>query len=715
MNRIYNGITALTSSTIINPAIFEYQNLMKITIGAAILMSFLLFSYFRNQNTRNLKISESNYKQLFNNLADQVFMADLKGKILMVNEIMCQQLSYSRGEMLGSTPRMFDRDYAENALMRMEGLRKNGSTMYETTYLTRSRRDVPVEVNSKRIDYNGESVSLNIIRNITGRKLFEYQIITLQNHSQQLTMADSLQKVASYTNSTLTEELGFDYSTYYRVNGEEMQLVGSTKPDNSTRLTCMNDCAMTRAIREKKSILVDNKRLQKHYTGRNHDTLCELNLPVIVDERVVGLICVENLKPNSIGKEEKNLVETIGLNITSTISRLESMEKMRESEERYRGIVENIESVIMLTDAGTINYASPSSVKVLGYTPEELQGAVPGYIHSHDQLRVEQVLSTQLSRESVAELEYRVKTKDNKTKWVSHNISKTQSGKHLSVITDITWRKEAEKELTEYTRFLENAKTTLKKSINELEETNQELDEFTRVVSHDLKAPLHSVVMFSTFIREQYKEQLDEEGAMYIERMCNAARRMSTLIDDLLTLSRVGRKNMETIEVDLNNMIDVVKMDLEAQIREKNAQLVYEPLPNIISQHVWLKQLFSNLISNGIKFNKSEPPVIEIHYIDQQDSHYFEITDNGIGIDPMNHDKLFKVFSRLHTEREYPGTGAGLSICKKIVKSLGGELGLRSELGKGSTFYFTIPKIPVGQREKQGVIEEELSELLPQL
>ena len=241
------------------------------------------------------------------------------------------------------------------------------------------------------------------------------------------------------------------------------------------------------------------------------------------------------------------------------------------------------------------------------------------------------------------------------------------SGGAIAVLRDITERKQKDKQLV--------------KILNELEMSNKELDDYTYAVSHDLKAPLRTIKSFGTFLLEDYSDVLDEEGQKYLHRMMGATIRMKDLIEDLLTISRIGRMNVKDELIDFNDIINTVKLDLNALIEESGGEILTDNLPKIVSKQIWLKQLLFNLISNGLKFNKEEAPKIWI--------------DNGIGIDKKHHDKIFNIFERLHKQEDFSGTGAGLTICKKIVDNLGGRIWVESELGKGSTFFFTVPKVMI--------------------
>jgi two-component system sensor histidine kinase/response regulator len=246
---------------------------------------------------------------------------------------------------------------------------------------------------------------------------------------------------------------------------------------------------------------------------------------------------------------------------------------------------------------------------------------------------------------------------------------------------------------------MRNAEEALKKSEIALLETNKllrqsntDLENYTYVVSHDLKAPLRAIKAFSTFLIEDYGDKLDENAQEYLQRIAKAVSNMDDLIEDLLLLSRVGRKFMDVETVDLNHLLEEIVIDLEPVIHKHNGKVKYSGLPTMQVQRIWMKQFFMNLIDNGLKYNKSENPTVEVSFEDEGEDYLFKVKDNGIGIDKKYHERIFNLFERLHTQEEYEGTGAGLAICKKIAEHLNGRIWVESEEGKGSTFFFALPK-----------------------
>ncbi|MBU2637023.1 MAG: PAS domain S-box protein [Bacteroidetes bacterium] len=235
----------------------------------------------------------------------------------------------------------------------------------------------------------------------------------------------------------------------------------------------------------------------------------------------------------------------------------------------------------------------------------------------------------------------------------------------------------------------------------EIQRRNKELDDFTYVVSHDLKEPLISIEGYSKILMEEFESSLQTENVEFIHSIVQASSRMKNLIDDLLTLSRIGRLSESFKPISIVSVIEDVKLDLQFTIREKNVKLIVpDVLPKVFGNETQLKLLFRNLLSNAIKFSDKDIPVVEIGYEEQvEDMYKFFIKDNGIGIDRQYFEKIFVIFQRLHGREEYQGTGAGLAIVKKIVEMHGGKIWIDSELGSGSTFYFLLQKAIANERQ----------------
>jgi len=235
-------------------------------------------------------------------------------------------------------------------------------------------------------------------------------------------------------------------------------------------------------------------------------------------------------------------------------------------------------------------------------------------------------------------------------------------------------------------------RTPLKTYTVALEQKNKETEQFAYIASHDLQEPLRTITNYIGLFSADYKGKLDKEADVYINFINKAAGRMQTLIVDLLEYTRI-ENDRERAEVDLNVLVDEILKDIEKTITENNAVIKFEKLPVLTGYFSRLKSLFQNLISNAIKFRKSDvAPIVIITAKDMDKDWLFEIKDNGIGIEKDYFEKIFKLFQRLHAKKEYGGTGIGLAHCKKIVELRGGKIWVESEFGKGSSFFFTLPK-----------------------
>jgi len=256
----------------------------------------------------------------------------------------------------------------------------------------------------------------------------------------------------------------------------------------------------------------------------------------------------------------------------------------------------------------------------------------------------------------------------------------------VGAIQNITRRKA-------YEQSLKILNTELAKSIRDLEISNKELEQFAFVASHDLQEPLRMITSFLTLIEKRYADTIDDRGKQYIRFAVDGAKRMREIILDLLEFSRIGTVTEEKKLVSANDLVNEVLIVHKKTIREKQALVHLGRLPEILCHPNSIIQVFQNLISNALKYNEgSHRPEISISFTEKKDSWQFSVSDNGIGIEKEYLEKIFVIFQRLHQKEQYSGTGIGLAICKKIVEFHGGKIWAESEVGKGSTFFFTVKK-----------------------
>lgn len=361
------------------------------------------------------------------------------------------------------------------------------------------------------------------------------------------------------------------------------------------------------------------------------------------------------------------------------------LEKERRASEQKFQTAFNLGSVPMaiqnLTDR-KFTEVNEVSLKLLGFKRDEVIGRTPDELHLIDTTINEQL--TKLLSEKGAlhniETELYKKSGEKINTIISSEVIELDDQKYnQSVIIDITEKKKAEDEL--------------KQKTNELSEMNKDLEQFVYIASHDLQEPLRTISNFVGLLDETFSEKADEDTKQYLQFILIATSRMQHQIKGLLDFTR-DRKTIPFVSVDLNKILKEAITDLDITIKENNAKITHATLPVLVGCEEELKQLFLNLISNALKFRKKNViPEIEITFEEKDIEYLFAIKDNGIGIEEKHFDKLFIIFQRLNITDQYEGTGIGLAICKKIINLHNGKIWVKSKLGEGCTFYFTISKL----------------------
>jgi len=219
-----------------------------------------------------------------------------------------------------------------------------------------------------------------------------------------------------------------------------------------------------------------------------------------------------------------------------------------------------------------------------------------------------------------------------------------------------------------------------------------ELKQFAYVASHDLQSPLRSISGFVQLLKLEYEGKLDEQAQDWIGRTVRAIAQMQTLIRDLLSYSRVDARSRPFVQIPFIEIVNDARTLLESSIHDSGGQVTWGPLPDVMGDRSQLVQLIQNLIGNGLAYRSDKPPHIHITADRSGEEWVFSVRDNGIGIDPKHHEQIFEIFKRLHNQKEHPGTGIGLAVCRRVVNRHGGRIWVESELGHGSTFHFTIPE-----------------------
>jgi signal transduction histidine kinase len=270
--------------------------------------------------------------------------------------------------------------------------------------------------------------------------------------------------------------------------------------------------------------------------------------------------------------------------------------------------------------------------------------------------------------------------------------------------------KEKNEELKAQKQAIAEHATELEKIQKQLKESNQELEIFAYAASHDLKEPLRMITMYTQLMERRIKTMLDGDTIEYMFFITDGVKRMQKLLDNLLEYSLLGKNIKDNSEVDLNDKMKKVTQNLTVLIQETNAKITYSNMPTIVASVTQMSQLFQNLIANALKFRKPNvEPVIDIGCMENPNEYLFAISDNGIGIKKEDQERIFTLFTRLHSHAQYEGTGIGLATCKKILTNLNGKIWVSSTEGVGTTFYFTIPKVEAAIME-EGIVTPKVIE-----
>ncbi|MFZ0547152.1 MAG: ATP-binding protein [Candidatus Promineifilaceae bacterium] len=409
----------------------------------------------------------------------------------------------------------------------------------------------------------------------------------------------------------------------------------------------------------------------------------------------------------------------------------ESERRLREQEQWLSTILNSVGDAVIATDEqGQIVFINPAAESLTGWSHDEAAGQSLNTVFQLVDGETMKPISNQFSKIMTGRQIFSfgedtlLIQRDGESRPIENTAAPivSKQGKIIGVVLafhDTTQRKLAEGELRLYqenletlveerTTALEELNNRLQQEISErklaqekmtfqtqqLAQSNAELEQFAYVASHDLREPLRKIESYTELLAKRYQGQLDERADKYIHYIVDGTQRMQQLINELLLYSRLGRYGPETSLTPISKLLSAVLSDLELIIEETDATIIVDPLPTLPVDASQISRLLQNLIGNALKFHGDSPPEIRISAHQRSDDWLFSVSDNGIGIDPKNAERIFLIFQRLHARNEYPGTGIGLAVCKKIVENHNGRIWVESRPGKGATFCFTLP-LPV--------------------
>lgn len=367
------------------------------------------------------------------------------------------------------------------------------------------------------------------------------------------------------------------------------------------------------------------------------------------------------------------LQANIGLN-----SRLGVLRDLATSNEHFQLLFDSTFEGVLIHEAGRVMQVNAALLRILGFTRDEMLGRdVLEFVHADDRSNARAGLLSGAS----SPIELRGIRKDGTPVDVEVRGKPFVDGKRvqrLLTIEDVTERKQRAAEL--------------RRTNEALVRSNLDLQRFAYIASHDLQTPLRAIASFVDLLRSTRSDALDAQANDWLARISNSVDHLQTLISDLLEYSRVESETQPFEAVSMRDALDHVGGLLDAAVRDAKATVTSDELPEVIGVRSQLVQLLMNLVGNAIKYRGSEPPKVHVAGQSRSDDWLFEIRDNGIGIASKHHQQVFEIFKRLHDQKEYPGTGIGLAVCRRVVERHGGKIWVESKPGEGSAFFFTIAK-----------------------
>ncbi len=602
-----------------------------------------------------LQESEDKFRDLVENISDLICTHDIEGRIISVNPAAMKLLGYDQGTLLNMkiqdilVPEIKNQYPGYIASILKEGY-ANGFMKVRTAAgveriweFSNSLRSIGVEtpiVRGFAKDITERKQVEEALRNASSynRRLIEASIDPLVTIGQDGKITDVNSSTEQVTGCNRDELIGTDFSDYF------------TEPDQAK--------AGYQQVFINGSVH-DYPLSIRHTSGKITDVLYNATVYKNEDGKIQGVFAAAH-------------------DITK---RKQALEALELSESRYKTLFEKAsDGILIINDKGKILNLNESFAKMHGYTVDEMLSMNLRELDTPEMAKIlPQRMDIVMAGKTLnTETDHIHKDGHIVSFSISSSLIKVGNQSYIQAFhTDISERKKAE--------------LLIKEKVLELESANKDLEQFAHIASHDLQEPLRMISSYTQLLEREYKDKLAPDANEYIHFVVDGASRMKKLIQDLLDFSRIGTRERELEQVDTSITLRKVIANLQLLIDDNTAVITHDNLPVLKADESQLLRLFQNLIENAIKFRKkTELPKIHISCKKKNNMYEFSVSDNGIGIDMKYHDRVFIIFQRLHSAKEYPGTGIGLSINKRIVERHGGKIWFESKENKGTTFYFTI-------------------------
>jgi PAS domain S-box-containing protein len=622
----------------------------------------------RKEEEEHLVQMEARYRGLLEAAPDAMVVVDKDGEIVLLNVQAESQFGYSRDELIGQKvksiiPEGFaERLIADGTRTAAEALAQQIGTGIELTGRRKDESEFPIEIMLSPLESAEGILVTAAIRDITVRKEAERHLAQMEGRYRGLLEAapDGMVVVNQRGEIVLLNARAEKQFRYWR---DELigQKVKSIIPEGfAERLIADGTRTAAEALAQQIGTGIE-------LTGRRKDG-SEFPIEIMLSplQSNEGVLVTAAIRDITVRKEaERHLAQMEG---------------------RYRGLLEAApDGMVVVNQAGEIFLLNAQAEKHFGYNRDELIGQKVTNIIPEGFAERLIADGTRTAAEALAQqigmgIELYGLRKDGSEFPIEIMLSPLESAGETLVtaaIRDITVRKESEANLVQ--------------KIEELNRSNEELERFAYVASHDLQEPLRMVASYTQLLSKRYKGKLDSDADEFIAFAVDGANRMQRLIQDLLTFSRVGKRGLELVDISSDRALRLALVNLRGAIEESGALVAHDLLPEVMADEVQLVQLFQNLVGNAIKYQGPGVPHIRVSAVKNGALKWiFSVQDDGLGIESQFFEKIFGMFQRLHKRDEFDGTGMGLAICKKIVERHGGSISVESEPGLGSTFHFTL-------------------------
>jgi PAS domain S-box-containing protein len=635
------------------------------------------------RDPNNNSESDAKYRGLLEAAPDAMVVVNQGGEIVLVNVQAERQFGYRRDELVGQKvksiiPKGFaERLVADATRSTVEALEQQIGMGIELSGQRKDGSEFPIEIMLSPLESGGRVLVTAAIRNISARKAAEEHLVLMEGkYRGLLEAAPDAMVVVNQGGEIVLVNVQAEKQFGYRRDELIGQRVKNIIPEGFAERLVAD------ATRSAAEALAQQIGMGIELSGRRKDGSefpIEIMLsPLESADGVLVTAAIRNISARKAAEEHLVLMEG-----------------------KYRGLLEAApDAMVVVNQSGEIVLVNVQAEKQFGYRRDELVGQKVKSIIPEgfaERLVADATRSTveALAQQIGMGIELSGRRKDGSEFPIEIMLSPLESAEGILVtaaIRNISARKKSEEDNAQLELRVEERTKQLANANRVLERSNIELQQFAYVASHDLQSPLRSISGFVQLLKIEYENKLDEQAADWIRRTIQATEQMQNLIRGVLAYSRVDSRSRPFMPIPFLDVFNDVVALLEPSIQDAGGQVTHGDLPVVIGDRSQFVQLMQNLIGNGLKYHGDKSPHVHVSAERKGNEWTFSVRDNGIGIDAKYYESVFEIFKRLHDQKEYPGTGIGLAVCRRVVNRHGGRIWVESEAGLGSAFHFTLPE-----------------------